>query len=356
MPTKPHDIVGLGVIAVDDMLYVANYPSADAKVPINARRRQGGGNTSSALASAARLGSRCAVLGRLGDDDLSRFAREHLAAAGVDLSLLLQDPQSGPIYCVIVVSSDTGSRTIYVDDSAVRPLQPSELSSDWFHGARILLVDHLYPPTILPAVRMARDMGLEVVSDIERNIPELSEFRQYIDHMICSEEFAVSHAGVDGPREACRALARSGRHRTVVVTAGRSGCYWCTSDRSEVAHLPAQPVEPVDTTGCGDVFHGAFCHGLVRGWPIDQTIRFANAAAGIKAGRTGGWAATSGSTPRPPALPSRRWPTPWRCRKKRPHWASCASPTPTWPGRWGGSPSSAARSIRNPTGAACRSA
>ncbi len=56
-------------------------------------------------------------------------------------------------------------------------------------------------------------------------------------------------------------------------------------------HTPAHRIEPVDTTGCGDVFHGAFCHGLAQGWPIKQIIPFANAAAAIKATRTGGWLA-----------------------------------------------------------------
>ena len=120
MDRNAHDIVGLGVIAVDDVLYVDSYPPSDAKVPIVSRRRQGGGNTSCALAAAARLGSRCAALGRLGDDDLSQYARKHLARAGVDLSRVLHDPECGPIYAMIVVSRDTGSRAIYFDSEATR--------------------------------------------------------------------------------------------------------------------------------------------------------------------------------------------------------------------------------------------
>ena len=86
-------------------------------------------------------------------------------------------------------------------------------------------------------------------------------------------------------------LAQSGQHRTVVVTAGKEGCYWCVQGQSDIEHTLAHRIEPVDTTGCGDVFYGAFCHGLVQRWPMEQIIRFANAAAAIKATRTGGWAA-----------------------------------------------------------------
>ncbi len=291
MPENVCDIVGLGVIAVDEMLYVDSYPPADGKKFLSARRRLGGGNTSCALAAAARLGSRCAVLGRLGDDELSQFARENLAKTGVDLSHVLHDPQSGPIYAIVVVSADTGSRAIYVDDRAIKPLRPEELRPEWFRGAKVLLVDHLYSPTILPAVRMARGQGLQVVSDIEREMPQLAEVRGCIDHFICSEEFAVPLTGADGPQEACRELAQSGQHRTIVVTAGQQGCYWCVEGESDIRQTSAHRIEPVDTTGCGDVFHGAFCHGLARGWPIDRIIPFANAAAAVKATRTGGWLA-----------------------------------------------------------------
>ena len=75
------DIVGLGCAAVDDLLYVPAYPPADAKVQIRRRERQGGGLTATALVAAARLGTRCAYAGVLGDDDLSEFVRRRLRAA-----------------------------------------------------------------------------------------------------------------------------------------------------------------------------------------------------------------------------------------------------------------------------------
>jgi sulfofructose kinase len=291
MRRNTHDIVGLGVIAVDEMLYVDSYPPADGKKFLTGRRRQGGGNTSCALAAAARLGSRCAMLGRLGDDELSQFARDNLARAGVDLSLVLHDASCGPIYALIVVSADTGSRAIFVDPANIKPLEQEELREEWFQGAKVLMVDHLYPAAILPAVRMARQFGLQVVSDIEMEMPQLAEIRAGINHFICSAEFAVPHTGRHDPREACEMLSRSAPHQTVVVTAGREGCYWCTHDQPEVKHVPAHGIEPVDTTGCGDVFHGAYCHGLSAGWRTERIIHFANAAAAVKATRTGGWAA-----------------------------------------------------------------
>lgn len=289
MPYTLCDIIGLGAIAVDDMLYVDSYPSIDTKVHIRGNRRQGGGNTSCGLAAAARLGSSCALLGRLGKNEFSSFTREQQTALGVDLSRMLYDDDSGPIHCTIIVSGDTASRTILVDYSAFKPLETSDLRSEWFIGAKVLLVDHIQRAAILPAVKMASEAGLQIVSDIERDLPHLTEIRKYVHHFISGSAFALPYTKCGKPDEACASLARSGKHQTVVVTAGDAGCYWCESNNTQVKHVPAHTIEPVDTTGCGDVFHGAFCHGLVRGWPMEHIVRFANAAAALKATRTGGW-------------------------------------------------------------------
>ena len=136
------------------------------------------------------------------------------------------------------------------------------------------MVDHLYPAIVLPAVQMARQLGLQVVSDIELEMPQLAEIRAGIDHFICSAEFAVPYTGCQDPPTACEMLSRSAPHRAVVVTAGREGCYWCTHDQPEVKHVPGHRIEPVDTTGCGDVFHGAYCHGLAAGWSIERMHPF----------------------------------------------------------------------------------
>lgn len=290
MSIQPCDIVGLGVIAVDDMLYVDSYPAANTKMRVRERRRQGGGTVSCGLAAAARLGSRCRLLGRLGDNELSQFVHEHLGRRyGVDLSLLQHDPEAEPVYCVIVVANDTGDRSIYGDYNRTRGLQPQELRPEWFADAKVLLVDHYGPPTILAGVKLARAAGLQVVSDIERLSPEFPETKKYIDHLICSENFAQLWTKEESLERACRQLASSDHHRTVVVTAGALGCWYSVDRGRTVRHVPACRVKAVDTTGCGDVFHGVFCHGLARGWEIEKIVAWASAGGAIKATRPGGW-------------------------------------------------------------------
>jgi sulfofructose kinase len=81
---------------------------------------------------------------------------------------------------------------------------------------------------------------------------------------------------LDSPDRAC-----------CVVTAGERGCWYAERD-GEVHHFPAYQVEVVDTTGCGDVFHGAYAASIARGEPVPTAIRIATATAGLKATQPGG--------------------------------------------------------------------
>ncbi len=80
------DVLGLGCVAVDDLLYIPAYPPPDSKVRVRRRERQGGGLTGTALVAASRLGARCAFAGVLGDDDDSRYLEEAFRREGVDTS------------------------------------------------------------------------------------------------------------------------------------------------------------------------------------------------------------------------------------------------------------------------------
>ena len=79
--------------------------------------------------------------------------------------------------------------------------------------------------------------------------------------------------------------------RSAVVTCGGAGSWYVSDADPEAArHQPALPVKVVDTTGCGDVFHGAYAAALVHGLDVAGAVRFASAAAGLKAASPGGQA------------------------------------------------------------------
>jgi sulfofructose kinase len=132
--------------------------------------------------------------------------------------------------------------------------------------------------------------GVPVVADVERDRdPDMPELPGLIDHLIVSCEFAARITGGLDPAEAARALWQPGR-REVVVTCGAEGCWYTGDGGNRPLHHAAYMVPVCDTTGCGDVFHGAYASALARGVPLQERIRFASAAAAIKATRPGGQA------------------------------------------------------------------
>lgn len=79
---KLYDVLGLGVLAVDELPYVEHYPPPDTKTPVLHRERQAGGLTGTALVAAARLGAKCTYAGMMGHDDLSQFVAETFRREG----------------------------------------------------------------------------------------------------------------------------------------------------------------------------------------------------------------------------------------------------------------------------------
>jgi sugar/nucleoside kinase (ribokinase family) len=283
------DILGLGCTAVDDLVYVAAYPPADVKVPIRARDRQCGGLTATALVAAARLGSRCTYAGCLGDDELSRFVLDRLRAEGIDMSPVVRRKDARPVHAVIVVDETHHTRNIFYDLAGVIGADPRQPSADLIRAARVLFVDYIGMEGMLRAAAIAREASVPVVADIENDRePRFRELLALVDHLIVSVEFALRITGEPDPARAAAALWSADRE-AVVVTCGAEGA-WYMEAGAAPCHQPAYRVKVVDTTGCGDVFHGAYASALARGLDLPARIRLAAATSALKATCPGGQA------------------------------------------------------------------
>ena len=287
--TSKIDILGLGVVAVDDLIFVPFYPHADAKIPVSRRERHCGGLTATALVAAARLGCHCSYAGVLGDDELSKFAIERLSQEGISFSHLIRRNDARPISATIIVDEGQKTRNVFFDLHGFVGADDTLPEAEVIRSARVLFVDYLSPKGMLRAARIAREAGVPVVADFEGSeSPYFPELLDQVDHLIVSRSFATAFTGKKDPAEAALKLWISNR-KVVVTTCGADGC-WYVSDTSPQSpiHHPAFPVKVVDTTGCGDVFHGAYAAGLVLGMPLPERVRVASAAAALKAVRAGG--------------------------------------------------------------------
>ena len=293
--TKRLDILGLGCTAVDDLLYVPSFPRADTKVRVAHSLRRCGGLTGSALVTAARLGARCAYAGCLGTDEHSERVAWNFIGEGVDTSRAPRLPEARVVRSTIIVGTDSGSRNIFYEDEGMIGAHPSLPSEDVIRDSKVLFIDHSGMQGNLRAARLARSAGVAVVADFEDEaVPLFQEVLALVDHLILSVELACRITKESSAAQAARALWQPDRS-LVLVTSGANGC-WSVSAESELEarHHPAFAVRAADTTGCGDVFHGAYAASLARGDPLQERIRFAAAAAALKA--------MHGEIPRRPAV------------------------------------------------------
>lgn len=281
------DILGLGAVAVDDLIFVESYPPPDAKVRVVRRERHCGGLTATALVAAARLGARCAYAGVLGREALSDFAAACLEQEGVEVSGAQRTPTARPVHSNIIVDQRHGTRNIFYDlDHAVGASlhTPARL----IRSCRVLFVDHMGVPGMVRAARLARRAGIPVVADLEiATDPQFPQLLALADHLILSRDFSCALTGVRSPAQAVLKLARPDR-QVAVVTCGEKGCWYLAPGEAAPRHQPAFKVKAVDTTGCGDVFHGAYAFALARGLGLQERIRFAAATAALKATGPGG--------------------------------------------------------------------
>jgi sulfofructose kinase len=283
-PNATFDVLGMGCVAVDEFLYVPEFPQADAKVRAVRGERRCGGLAGGMLQAAARLGARSGYAATLGDDELSRFVVERFQADGISLHYLRRVDGVQPIHCTVVVDTTHATRTIFYSLEGAQGAQTDWPPAEAIQSSRVLFVDQYGIDGMIRAAKIARAAGIPVVADFENSDwPGFDQLLGLVDHLIVAQSFASKLTNETDPARACLSLHGGRAETTVVVTVGSKGCWYCSGAAPGVMHHLAFPVEVLDSTGCGDAFHGAYATALAKGAALEERVRFASAAGALKA-------------------------------------------------------------------------
>lgn len=281
------DVLGVGCTAVDERLYLSGFPSADEKVRVLRRERSLGGLTAIALIAAARMGARVAFAGRLGPDELSDFVERSLQSYGVVTDHVVRHPDARPGRSTILIDESSATRAVLSERLGLRGADENAPAQELVRQSRVLYVDGHGLLGSLRAAQLARGFGRYVVADFERTHEgDFEALLELVDHLILPATFAIAFTGCVDPVSAANELL-NGSRSTVVVTCGRDGGVYHEIGRGSTRYAAFQVPER-DTTGCGDVFHGVYAAGLAFGWDTPKRIRYAAAAAALKATAGGG--------------------------------------------------------------------
>jgi sulfofructose kinase len=286
------DIVGLGLATLDVLIRLREMPTWENGSPFSAFTIDGGGPVGTACVAASRLGARTGFIGTAGNDRIAALKLQSFTESGVDLSRMVLRDQPESQVVIVYVNEGTGERIfsgLKAFDNA--PLSAAELDRAYITSAEYLHLDgFLHAEASLAAAQWMRSAGKKVSLDGSKTDggplpPHMAQLVSLVDILICGAGFGLSLTGKADVWEAGEAMARLGP-QVVVQTEGAEGCY--TVAAKERFHTPAFAVEVVDTTGAGDVFHGAYLAGLLRGWNLRTTALFAGAVAAIKCTKLGG--------------------------------------------------------------------
>ena len=273
------DVVGLGLNATDTVLIVREFPALGSKERVLSMSQQAGGQVATALVTCARLGLRARYIGKVGDDDAGRFQLASLRQEGLDLRYLRVARGAANQFGCILVDQRTGERTVFWDRDPRLAIAPQELVREAVTSARLLHVDGCDVEACLQAARWARRARIPVVADLDTVYKRVERLFPYIDYLVASANFLPAVTGEPDPFKVLEFMAREYKVRVPGMTLGRDGALLLHDGR--FLYSPGFVVETVDTTGAGDVFHGAFIYGLLSGWDMRRILDFSNALAGL---------------------------------------------------------------------------
>ena len=276
---KNIDVVGLGLNATDTAILVREFPALGGKEHVIKTSRQAGGQVATALVTCRRLGLKARYIGKVGDDEAGRFQLASLRREGLDLRYTRVARNTPNQLAYIIVDQATGERTVFWERDRRLTVLPAELLPKAVTSAKFLHLDGCDLEACILAARWARGSGVPVVADLDTVYKKVETLFPLIDYLIASANFLPAVTGQDDPFRVLEYMAREYKIRAPGMTLGRDGAlvYW----QGRYYYSPGFVVETVDTTGAGDVFHGAFVFGLAKGWSMDRILDFANAMAGL---------------------------------------------------------------------------
>ena len=275
----PVDVLGIGLNATDTLLLVDEFPPYAGKVPFSRELLSPGGQVATAMVACANLGLRAKYVGTIGDDRRGVIQKESLSATGIDTSALILRSDCPNQTAYIIIDQRTGERTVLWHRADCLRLLPSDIGADDVITAKLLHIDGYDTEAAVHAASIARRHRIPVSLDVDTVYPGFDSVLRNVDYLVAGSGWPAKWTGESDAFVALSYLQREYNLRIAATTLGDHGAL-AVCDR-HWAYSPAFEIHCVDTTGAGDVFHGAFCYAMLREMPLDNALEFSNAAAAL---------------------------------------------------------------------------
>ena len=276
--------LGIGHASFDITYQVEAFPEENKKKRVKKHIDCGGGPASNASYLLALWNQSVSFQGVVGNDYYGKKIKEEFMEIGVDTSYLEQAENMDTMLSFIIANTTNGSRTILTSQS-------DNVKRCTLHNTNkydVILVDGEELETS-KEVLLNNKEAIKII-DAGSFKPNVVELCPLVDYLVCSKNFALDYTNIK--YESFSDLIKIHQQLStdfkniVVITLEDKGCF--TLIDGEYKIIPSIKVKAIDTTGAGDIFHGAFTYFISHGYSLEETCRLSNIAGALSTEKVGG--------------------------------------------------------------------
>lgn len=279
------NIFCVGHAAYDTTVPVLHYPLENTKNRVTARLENGGGPANNAAYLLGKWGMNPYFVGIVGNDSHGHAIKTEMESVGVQTKYLEMNEEHTTTSSFIIANQEIGSRTILTYRPSSMTMKEVEIEEE----ADVILVDG-QEYAMSKKILEKNPKAISII-DAGRNVEEVIELCHMVKYVVCSKEFAEEVSGIkieyDHFETLIQVLEKLEEifHNTIVVTLESKGCLY--RDQDAIKIMPSLTVKAVDSTGAGDIFHGAFTYALANNYSFTDALKIGNIAGAISVTRLG---------------------------------------------------------------------
>lgn len=278
-------VLCIGHAAYDITVPVEGYPKENTKNRVHSRIECGGGPAGNAAYLLGKWGVETYFAGIVGNDLYGNNIKKEYAEVGVKTDYLQISNEHTTTSSYIIANRANGSRTILT----YRPSDMKMKNIDINVNPDIILIDG-QEPEISAKILKENPNAISII-DAGRDRKEIRDLCKMVNYVVCSKEFAELVSGIsiyenDGLEYAFKKMEDE-FNSIIIITLEATGCAYRNKE-GKIEIVPSVKVKSIDSTGAGDIFHGAFTYGISQNWDLPKILRFSNITGAMSVTRIGG--------------------------------------------------------------------
>lgn len=280
------NILCIGHITHDITFPVYTFPKENTKTRFHEETSSAGGPATIAAILLSKWNEKVQLAGLLGNDEYGRKIKKELTLNKVGTNYIVLKEDYKTSHSLVLSNYSNGTRTIftYADNKIHLDKFITEYAPD------IILIDG-YEYEASKNILKQFPNAISVI-DASYDKKEVVELAKMVKYLICSKDFAEKITGIklnyENKETILNAFEKMEKifKNNIIITLEESGCIYRNGD---VKIMPAIKVKTIDSTGAGDIFHGAFVYGLAHNFSLEKALKYATIAGALSVTRVGSY-------------------------------------------------------------------